>query len=129
MTELPQIIVWNLIEALSDVADGPYQTRLWQASEGEVSNFTEALEAIFGDTFIRFDLDKGRQVYDPEIDAELSRLRTEMGNLGEASDWDPRIILASDEIVEIRQLAADILYKIIRIEAIRFRMSDPPWPG
>ncbi len=52
-----------------------------------------------------------------------------MGNLGEASDWDPRIILASDEIVEIRQLAADILYKIIRIEAIRFRMSDPPWPG
>lgn len=129
MTELPPIIVWNLIEALSDVADGPYQTRLWQASEGEVSNFTEALEAIFGDTFIRFDLDKGRQVYDPEIDAELSRLRTEMGNLGEASDWDPRIILASDEIVEIRQLAADILYKIIRIEAIRFRMSDPPWPG
>jgi hypothetical protein len=127
MTELPPIIVWNLIEALSDVADGPYQTRLWQASEGEVSNFTEALEAIFGDTFIRFDLDKGRQVYDPEIDAELSRLRTEMGNLGEASDWDPRIILASDEIVEIRQLAADILYKIIRIEAIRFRMSDPSW--
>jgi hypothetical protein len=50
-----------------------------------------------------------------------------MVNLGEASDWDPRIILASDGIVAVRQLAADILYKIIRIEAVRFRMSDPSW--
>ena len=62
MTELPPIIVWNLIEALSDVADGPYQTRLWQASEGEVSTFDEALEVIFGDTGIGRDLDKGSQV-------------------------------------------------------------------
>ena len=127
MTELPPIIVWNLIEALSDVADGPYQTRLWQASEGEVSTFDEALESIFGDTGIGRDLDKGSQVYNPDIDACLLRLDTQMVNLGEASDGDPRIILASDEIVAIRQLAAEILCKIIRIEAIRFRMSDPSW--
>jgi hypothetical protein len=127
MTELPQIIVWNLVEALSIVADGPYQTRLWQASEGEVSTFTEALEVIFGDTGIGRDLDKGQQVYNPDIDACLLRLDKQMVNLGEASDWDPRIILASDGIVAVRQLAADILYKIIRIEAVRFRMSDPSW--
>ena len=127
MTELPQIIVWNLIDTLSEVADGPYQTRLWQASEGEVSTFTEATEVIFGDTGIGRDLDKGSQVYNPDIDASLQRLDKQMVNLGEASDWDPRIILASDEIVAIRQLAAEILCKIIRIEAIRFRMSDPSW--
>ena len=96
-----------VVEALQELADPELQHRLWLASSGEASSFTEAICRLFDDSGLARALEREEVVYGVPTDTVLRRL----GKAVQAVDefQDPVDLIADPMMETVRELAAQAL--------------------
>ena len=98
-------------EALSELSDRAYQERVWMASEGpEVGSLTEAISGLYDDSGLGRALDRGQEVYGPQIDNLLVELRRLLKRVDDRRA--PMAILQDPQMNRVRNLASDILRRL-----------------
>jgi hypothetical protein len=107
-------VVHELVEdALRELADGPYQRRLWLASGGEeVSSFTECVCRLWDDSGLVLALERAHAVYTPEIDNHLRELGVVLRGIDDSRP--PKAILKDPQLHRARVLAQSLLLDLRR---------------
>ena len=94
-------------DALQELAELEVQRRLWLASSGEASSFTEAVCLLFDDSGLARALERNEVVYGVRVDAVLRRLGKAVQAIDESQD--PVDLLADPMMETVRELAAQAL--------------------
>jgi len=100
-----------VIEALTELADGAYQMRVWSGLDPHLmSSLTECTEELFDDSGLAHALDLG-SVFGQSIDEKLMLL----GDLLSAVDAAQPIreLLRDEALVRSRELAAELLDDLV----------------
>ena len=105
------VIRENVIDCLKSLADSSYQRNAWLASSGPiVSSFSEDVSQLFDDTGLSDALEHGTRIFGDVIDRDLRALGEAVIAVDESTP--PADLLDSDELANIRQLAASLLSRI-----------------
>ena len=112
-------------EALAELADAPFQQRVWLAGTGpEVGSVVETMSQLFDDSGLGDAIDAGGEVvFSVEVDELLTALEIEVRSLASGAR-PPSEILADVRLPKIRALAAEALFGIVRIEARESRTRE-----
>ena len=113
-------------ESLAELADAPYQERLWLGEVGQtIGSLDEAMCQLFDDSGLGAALDAGTAdspVFDEAIDSELRQLDHLLRKL--AQGHRPSSELMADERMQTaRGLASSALFRLVRLEARESRGS------
>jgi heme oxygenase len=101
----------NVIVCLKSLADSSYQRRAWLSSSGPiVSSFSEDVSQLFDDTGLSDALEQGSRIFGDVIDRDLRALGKAVIAVDESTP--PADLLDSDELANIRQIAASLLSRI-----------------
>jgi hypothetical protein len=112
-------VVMHLVrEALAELADENYQREVWLASHGpRVGSVLEASERLFDDSGLGDALNRpDALVFDGPTDAGLRRLQRMVQGVIEI-DGTVFDVLASRDLREVRELAAQMLFSLVRRDA------------
>jgi hypothetical protein len=107
---MKSVVHSNIVRALTQLSDRELQENLWLASEGQFSSFTEAIEELYSDSSLLYELERGNSPYGPPADDMLILLNKELDKID--SGRHPRLIIADPQMDRIRELARDILKEI-----------------
>jgi hypothetical protein len=105
-------VIHELVDdALRELADEADQRRLWTASTGpEVSSLTECVCRLFNDSGLTVELERGREVYAPEIDQRFLELRRLLSRVDDKRA--PEAVLGDPLLAEARSVARLILRQL-----------------
>lgn len=105
-------------EALAELADASFQQRVWLAQGGpEVGSVVEAMSQLLDDSGLGDAIDAGGEpVFSAEVDELLAALEVKLRPLASGSR-SPSEILADPRLLDVRTLAAEALFRIVRLEA------------
>ena len=97
---------------LRELSDLAFQRRVWtgRGSAGEMSSFEEAVSTLFEDSGLEAELERGRVVFGPDVDAELRSLRSLVQRIDPYRD--PDVVIDDSLMGQVRQRAASILEMI-----------------
>ena len=105
MTSRHVISATAVVECLRELSDEHLQRRVWLASSGpEVSSFEEAICGLFDDTGLGDAIDGGQDVFGREADNLLWLIGRKAAQIDRR--WSPEQVLASEQLQQIRELAA-----------------------
>lgn len=103
-------------EALAELADASFQQRVWLAEAGpEVGSVVEATSQLFDDSGLGDAIDAGDElVFAAEVDELLGALEVKLRPLTSGAR-SPSEILADERMLDVRALAAEALFGIVRL--------------
>ena len=113
-------------EALAELADASFQQRVWLAETGpEVGSVVEATSQLLDDSGLGDAIDAGHElVFTAEVDELLGALAVKLRPLTSGAR-SPSEILADERMLDVRALAAEALFGIVRLEARESRTLEP----
>jgi hypothetical protein len=103
------VLMEAVTAGLRELSDVAYQRRVWagRGSAGEMSSFEEAVSTLFDDSGLEAELERGRPVFGPDVDAQLRSLRSLLQRIDPYRD--PDLIIDDPLMGQARQRAASIL--------------------
>lgn len=113
-------------ESLAELADAPYQERLWLGEVGQsIGSLHEAMCQLFDDSGLGAALDAGTAdspVFGEAIDANLRQLDQLLQELAQGLR-SPSELMADERMQTARGLASSALFGLVRLEAQESRGS------